>query len=143
MTLFLVAIVFWFIVPFFVFPIDKALVFFFTMHLASGLYILHIFAPNHKGMPELAPGVKLSFLEQQIVTSRNVIGHPVLDQFYMGLNYQIEHHLFPATPRINLPRLSMHVQALCRKLNLEYTLCTPIESDQIILRELAEIARSK
>ena len=54
--------------------------------------------PNHKGMPILGPDTELDHLRQQVLTSRNVIPNPVVDYMYGGLNYQIEHHLFPNMP---------------------------------------------
>ena len=61
-------------------------------------------APNHKGMPVLVDDSDLGFVRRQIITSRNVTGGPLIAFLFGGLNYQIEHHLFPAMPRPNLPR---------------------------------------
>ncbi len=43
-----------------------------------------------------------------------------LDWFHGGLQFQIEHHLFPALPRHNLRKASLLVQPLCRDLGLHY-----------------------
>ncbi len=40
-----------------------------------------------------------------------------------GLNYQIEHHLFPTLPRHNLRKVAAAVQALCEKHGLVYEHC--------------------
>jgi fatty acid desaturase len=64
-----------------------------------GTYMVLIFAPNHKAMPLLERDSKVDFLRRQVLTSRNVIAHPITDFWYGGLNYQIEHHLFPRLPR--------------------------------------------
>jgi fatty acid desaturase len=69
-----------------------------------GLYLGCTFAPNHKGMPLVADGEELDFLRRQVLTSRNVRGGRVVDFILGGLNYQIEHHLFPNMPRPNLRR---------------------------------------
>jgi fatty acid desaturase len=58
----------------------------------------------HKGMPLIPPDTKLNFAHRQIVTSRNVSGGVLLTFVLGGLNYQIEHHLFPAMARPNLRR---------------------------------------
>ncbi len=39
--------------------------------------------------------VRLSFLERQVLSSRDLASHPLWDFLYGGLNYQNEHHLFP------------------------------------------------
>jgi fatty acid desaturase len=134
------SMVIWFAGPFIFFPLGKALIVFFTVHLASGWYVMHIFAPNHKGMPEIDKGVKLSFIEQQIITARNIEPHWLTDFVYMGLNYQIEHHLFPACPRPNLGKLTKYIKSICKKYNWEYTSCSVIQQDYIILKELVEMS---
>jgi fatty acid desaturase len=74
-------------------------------HMLTGLYMATIFAPNHKGMP-LAPSTRAAggSLREQVLTARNIYGNWFIDFMYGGLNYHIEHHLFPSMPRNNLRR---------------------------------------
>ncbi|OEV25008.1 delta fatty acid desaturase, partial [Streptomyces nanshensis] len=67
-----------------------------------GVYLGSIFAPNHKGMPTLKGDERPDFLRRQVLTSRNVRGGPLTDLALGGLNYQIEHHLFPSMPTPHL-----------------------------------------
>ena len=53
--------------------------------------------------------------------SRNVRGGPVVDAAMGGLNYQIEHHLFPSMPRPNLKRAQPIVRAHCASVGVPYT----------------------
>jgi fatty acid desaturase len=85
-----------------------------------GLYNSSVFATNHKGMAVITPDTRLDFLREQVLTSRNVSGHPVTDFWYGGLNYQIEHHLFPTMPRNRLRRAQPIVEAFCRDLGVSY-----------------------
>ena len=62
------------------------------------------FAPNHKGMPIVPAGVKMDFFSKQVRTSRNISGGWWATILMGGLNYQIEHHLFPSMPRPHLRR---------------------------------------
>lgn len=133
------AMIIWFAGPFIFFPFWKAVIVFITIHAATGFYMMHIFAPNHKGMPEIEKNVEMSFIERQIITSRNVKAHWLTDFLYMGLNYQIEHHLFPNTPRPNLGKVSAFIKRVCKKYGWEYSTCTVIEQDKIILGELVEM----
>ena len=71
-----------------------------------GVYLGGSFAPNHKGMPIIPAGMKVDFLRRQVLTSRNIRGGTAVDFAMGGLNYQIEHHLFPSMPRPNLRRCS-------------------------------------
>lgn len=62
-----------------------------------GLHLGMAFAPNHKGMEMPDPdGESWGHLRRQVLTSRNIRGGILTDWFLGGLNYQIEHHLFPA-----------------------------------------------
>jgi fatty acid desaturase len=87
----------------------------------AGVYLAAIIAPNHKGMPVWARGARLSFLERQVLGSRNIAPHPVWDFLFGGLNYQVEHHLFPTMPRVNLGRARLVVRPFCEDRGLEYT----------------------
>jgi fatty acid desaturase len=86
-----------------------------------GLYLGCSFAPNHKGMPTLTQADELDFLRRQVLTSRNVAGSRPVDFVLGGLNYQIEHHLFPNMPRPNLRRAQPLVRAFCHQHGLPYT----------------------
>ena len=86
-----------------------------------GLYLGCSFAPNHKGMPTLTEADQLDFLRRQVLTSRNVAGSRPVDFLLGGLNYQIEHHLFPNMPRPNLRRAQPLVRAFCQQHDLPYT----------------------
>jgi fatty acid desaturase len=85
-----------------------------------GLYLGCAFAPNHKGMPTLTEDDQLDFLRRQVLTSRNVAGSGLVDWLLGGLNYQIEHHLFPNMPRPNLRRAQPLVRAFCQRHGLPY-----------------------
>jgi fatty acid desaturase len=86
-----------------------------------GLYLGCSFAPNHKGMPTLTQADELDFLRRQVLTSRNVAGSRPVDFVLGGLNYQIEHHLFPNMPRPNLRRAQPLVRAFCDEHGITYS----------------------
>ena len=72
------------------------------------------FAPNHKGMPIVPASSRIDFFHRQVLMSRNVRGGALVDFAMGGLNYQIEHHLFPSMPRPNLKLVQPTVQAVLR-----------------------------
>ncbi|MDT0330760.1 fatty acid desaturase family protein [Nocardiopsis lambiniae] len=98
----------------------QALCFVLVHQAVFGLYMGCSFAPNHKGMPVLAEEAKAGFLQRQVLTSRNVRGGRVVDLVLGGLNYQIEHHLFPSMPRPNLRHAQPLVRAACERIGLAY-----------------------
>ena len=85
-----------------------------------GLYLGCSFAPNHKGMPVLTEEDELDFLRRQVITSRNVHGGWLIDSALGGLNYQIEHHLFPSMPRPSLRLAQPAVRAFCAERGVPY-----------------------
>lgn len=101
-----------------------------------GLYIGSVFAPNHKGMPVLAADSELDFLSRQVLTARNVRAHRLTDFWYGGLNYQIEHHLFPSMPRRNLRQAQPLVKAFCAAHALPYHETGVLQSYREILHAL-------
>ena len=98
----------------------RALTFIALQQGLFGLYLGCSFAPNHKGMPVLQDDSDLGFVRRQIITARNVAGGRLTAFMFGGLNYQIEHHLFPAMPRRNLPRAQRIVRAFCAEQEIEY-----------------------
>jgi fatty acid desaturase len=107
-----------------------------------GLYLGCSFAPNHKGMPTLTDADQLDFLRRQVLTSRNVAGSRLVDFVLGGLNYQIEHHLFPNMPRPNLRRAQPLVQAFCQHHGLPYAEASLFGSYAQALRHLHAVGAS-
>jgi fatty acid desaturase len=114
----------------------QALVFFIVHQSVFGLYMGATFAPNHKGMPILSEEDELDYLRRQVVTSRNIRGGRFADFVLGGLNYQIEHHLFPSMPRPSLRRAQAIVRAHCREHGLTYHESTILGSYAQVLRHL-------
>jgi fatty acid desaturase len=110
---------------------------FFAVHQAVfGLYMGCSFAPNHKGMPTIPPGHKMDFLRRQVLTSRNVRGGWLTDLLLGGLNYQVEHHLFPNMPRASLRKAQVLVREYCAKHRISYTETSLFGSYAIVLQHL-------
>jgi fatty acid desaturase len=98
----------------------QALVFVVVHQCVFGFYMGCTFAPNHKGMPTVREADKLDYLRRQVLTSRNIRGSRFADFVLGGLNYQIEHHLFPSMPRPSLRRAQDLVRAHCGHHGLAY-----------------------
>ena len=60
--------------------------------------------PTTRACRSCPPTAKIDFLRRQVLMSRNIRGALLVDFAMGGLNYQIEHHLFPSMPRPNLKR---------------------------------------
>jgi fatty acid desaturase len=98
----------------------KAVAFILVQQALFGLYLGLSFAPNHKGMPMLSDEENTDYLRRQVLTSRNIRGGWLTDLALGGLNYQIEHHLFPSMPRPNLRRSQAMIRAYCQRHGVAY-----------------------
>jgi fatty acid desaturase len=106
-----------------------------------GVYMGCSFAPNHKGMPVLSPHQQVDYLRRQVLTSRNIRGTRIVDFILGGLNYQIEHHLFPSMPRPSLRRSQRLIRRFCTEHSITYTQTGLIDSYRQVLRHLDEVGR--
>lgn len=117
----------------------QALVFVAIHKGVQGVYLGCSFAPNHKGMPVLTGREAEDPLLRQVLTSRNVRGGPIVDAVLGGLNYQIEHHLFPSMPRANLRHAQPLVRAFCAERQIPYLECSPLASYVAALRHMHRV----
>ena len=71
--------------------------------------------PNEKGQIENAWAV------HQLYTSANFsVNNPVVSFFCGGLNFQVEHHLFPKVCHVHLPAISKIVRQTAKEYDLPY-----------------------
>ncbi|MGW7358448.1 fatty acid desaturase family protein [Streptomyces sp. NPDC054802] len=124
-----------------VMPVGQAVLFALVHQMVLGLHLGMAFAPNHKGMemPDEETGKSWGHLRRQVLTSRNIRGGHVTDWFLGGLNYQIEHHLFPSMPRPHLKLAQPLVRAHCRSLGIPFTETGLVESYRQALAHLHEV----
>lgn len=107
-----------------------------------GLYLGCSFAPNHKGMPIFAKEHKIDYLRRQVLTARNIRGGRLTDLVLGGLNYQIEHHLFPSMPRPSLRRTQGLVRTFCAQRGIAYYETGLFHSYAQVLRHLHTVGGS-
>lgn len=119
----------------------KAVAFIIVQQGLFGFYMGCTFAPNHKGMEVLAEGESTDFLRRQVLTSRNVRGGWLVDAALGGLNYQIEHHLFPSMPRANLRRAQPMVEQFCLELEVPYCQTSLFDSYRQALSHLHTVGK--
>lgn len=129
-----------YLVPLFLFlPLGLAFAFLGVQMAVFGVYMGASFAPNHKGMKIVPEGEKLDFLSKQVLTSRNIRGGWAMSILMGGLNYQIEHHLFPSMARPHLARARELVREHCGTLGIPYTETSLIRSYAIVIDYLNRV----
>jgi fatty acid desaturase len=101
--------------------IIKAIVLYIMIYMLIGFYMGMAFTPNHVGMKTFDDAESTSYFTQQVLSSRNIKGGKLLTIILGGLNYQIEHHLFPQVSRKNLPGMKQIIKEFCNKTGISYT----------------------
>jgi fatty acid desaturase len=120
-------------------PLGMAFAFMGVQLAVFGVYMGASFAPNHKGMPVIAHDAKLDFFTKQVRTSRNIRGGWWATWLMGGLNYQVEHHLFPSMARPHLARTREIVREHCRTLDVPYTETSLWRSYAIVIEYLNRV----
>ncbi len=98
------------------------------MHLSMGLTLALVFQLAH-----VVEHTEFEIVEQndkiienewamhQVKTTANFAPkNKIISWFVGGLNFQVEHHLFPRVSHIHYPHISRIVEETCRKYNLPY-----------------------
>ena len=83
-----------------------------------GVCLALVFAPAHMSLP-ITDGQNHDWVHQ-LETTRNLQLPKVVSFFFIGLDYQVEHHLFPKIPHQNLPRAAEITRAWCEKNGLKH-----------------------
>lgn len=96
-------------------------------HFFAGLTLSAVFQPAHVTTRTVFPHIeedntiKNSWAAHQILTTQNFAMKSKLFSWYVGgLNFQIEHHLFPNICHVHYKKLSPIVQDVVKEFNLPY-----------------------
>lgn len=119
--------------------LPNAIAFWVISHTLSGFGTAFVFIQSHNGM-EIYDDDK-DFVTSQIVSTRNINPGVVSDWIMGGLNYQIEHHLFPTMPRHSYSRIRTRIMEFCQRNGLPYESCSIAESTYKVYKQLATVAK--
>ena len=119
-----------------------AIAMWFVMMMSFGFFMGAAFAPNHKGMPLVEKDSSLDFFSRQVLTSRNIKGSWLKDNLMGGLNYQVEHHLFPSMARPYLRKTHQIVSEYCRQNDVTLVEMNLLASYKTIMQHLNKVGLS-
>lgn len=90
--------------------------------IAVVFQLAHVVEDTHWPKPDPSTNkIENEWAIHQIRTTANFATRSkVISWFAGGLNYQVEHHLFPRISHIHYPAISKIVKETCRDFNLEY-----------------------
>jgi len=127
---------------FWVLPLGMAFAFIGVQLAVFGLYMGSTFAVNHTGMPIIPAEEKLDFFTKQVRTSRNISGGFWASALLGGLNYQVEHHLFPNMARPHLAHAREIVREYCQTHDIPYTEMNLARAHAAVVRHMHEVGRA-
>ncbi len=131
-TLFFLTKIFYFgymlILPMFFHPILQVLTFFLVVHFVLGVtmatvfQLAHVVDDNTFPSPDPESGeIDNEWAIHEVETTANFAPKSKLAAWYCGgLNFQIEHHLFPRVCHIHYPSISTIVERTCREFGISY-----------------------
>ena len=127
---------------FWVLPLGMAFAFIGVQMAVFGVYMGAAFAVNHTGMPIVGADEKLDFFTKQVRTSRNISGGFWASAALGGLNYQVEHHLFPNMPRPYLAKAREIVREFCATHEIPYTEMNFARANVAVVRHMHKVGRA-
>lgn len=102
-------------------------VFFFVMHFTAGFILTTVFQTAHVvtatvyPLPDHSGNMENNWAVHQLLTTSNFAPrNKFLSWFIGGLNYQIEHHLFPNISHVHYSKISELVREMADKYYLPY-----------------------
>jgi len=101
-------------------PLANAVTFYVLSQTLSGLFLAIVFGLGHNGMAVYPANERPDFWKLQVTTTRNVTSNLFTDWFCGGLQYQVDHHLFPMVPRHHLKAVHVLVKSFCKEHNVTY-----------------------
>ncbi|KXS11408.1 delta6-fatty acid desaturase [Gonapodya prolifera JEL478] len=121
-----------------------ALLYLITSQAGCGLLLAGVFALNHNGMPIYShdEAKEMDFFSLQVLTGRDVEPNLFNNWFTGGLNYQIEHHMFPTLPRHNFHHVQPAVAKLCKKYGVTYHTTGFVEGTFEVLKRLDDVSQA-
>jgi|Transcript_55959 delta8-fatty-acid desaturase len=117
------------------------LVFILVSHWSCGilhiqLLLSHLFTDTFTAEEERAE----QFFSFQLKTTRNIDSEWYDHWFHGGLEYQIEHHLFPQLPRHNLAKVKPFVQDICKRHGIPYMTTSFTSASIHIMKDFRRLA---
>lgn len=144
-------VAFYMVIPAMVWGVGPWLAGFFIVNAAMGLTMSIVFQLAHvvenTEFETIAidetKHIETAWAEHQLRTTSNfAMNNPVISWFVGGLNFQIEHHLFPKVSHIHYPAISKIVMEKCKEYNMPYnkydTMSEAVASHFRVMKELGK-----
>ena len=121
-------------------PVVHAFLYFIVSQTSCGLFLALVFGLGHNGMSVYPADQRPDFWKLQVTTTRNVTSNWFVDWFCGGLQYQVDHHLFPMLPRHNLKQVHTLVESFCKEQGVSYHEATMMKGTMEVLTHLSKVS---
>lgn len=118
-----------------------AAAYFIVSQCSCGLFLALVFGLGHNGMAVYPADQRPDFWKLQVSTTRNVTSNAFVDWFCGGLQYQVDHHLFPMLPRHNLKKVHKLVESFCKEQGVSYHEADMFTGTMEVLNHLSAVSR--
>lgn len=109
--------------------------------LLAGLFVAVVVTANHQTEEMIEPDDKYNFVIDQFRTTRGVYCQNFFSEYFFGgMQYQLEHHLFPTMPRYRYPALRELVRKFAKENNLQYHMNSVVEITVMNFQQMKKIA---
>jgi fatty acid desaturase len=120
---------------------SHAIMYFLTAQCSCGIMLALVFGLGHNGMAVYAAEERPDFWKLQVTTTRNVTSNWFSDWFCGGLQYQVDHHLFPSLPRHNLGKVHKMVEEFCKEQGVHYHENDMVYGNLEVLDHLSKVTK--
>merc|ERR1712204_106247 len=127
------------------FSILYSIGYFLTATCSCGLFLALVFGLGHNGMATYDAETRPDFWKLQVTTTRNITGGHGIPQWFVdwfcgGLQYQVDHHLFPSMPRHNLRKTHKLIASFCKEWGVKYHETDLVEGTIEVLQHLSKVS---
>jgi acyl-lipid Delta6-acetylenase / acyl-lipid (9-3)-desaturase len=122
-----------------------SLAYFMLTTCSCGFFLAIVFGLGHNGMSTYDAESRPDFWKLQVTTTRNITGgsgfsQSFVDWFCGGLQYQVDHHLFPTIPRHNLRKTHALVKSFCQQWGVKYHEADMVRGTWEVLQYLTNVS---
>ena len=118
----------------------SALAFWFTAQAICGLVLFGITSLGHNGLPVYEANERPDYWKLQVTTTRNISGNAFVHWLCGGLEYQVDHHLFPTMPRHHLPAAHELIVSFCKEHGIKYNEASLLKGTMDVIEHLDVVA---
>jgi len=118
----------------------SAWAFWFLAQAVCGQILFAVTSLGHNGLPVYEASDRPDYWKLQVTTTRNISGNWFMHWLCGGLEYQVDHHLFPMMPRHSLPKAHELIVAFCAEHGVKYNEASLWKGTLDIIEHLDEVA---